>query len=205
MSISEYFKKKKLKRFKKKYKVGLCLSGGGTRGFAHLGAFKAFEEYGIEFDAVAGASAGSLFGALYATKMKYEQMYKLSKNVKNSDFRKSKLGFLPSKMDNLQELIKKVMPVKKIEDLAIPYYAVAVDLKTGNEIHFNIIRPLDKIAYLSPNPGPIRYALECLGIETGLPILPVEPPTLAMKTQIKSTIEKIKNKINADLYNDELK
>lgn len=79
------------------------------------------------------------------------------------------------------------------------------ELDIVNEIHFNIIRPLDKIAYLSPNPGPIRYALECLGIETGLPILPVEPPTLAMKTQIKSTIEKIKNKINADIYNDELK
>ena len=92
MKLREYFKKRKLNRFKKKYKVGLCLSGGGTRGFAHLGAFKAFEECGIEFDAVAGASAGSLFGALYATEMKYEQMYKLSKNVKNSDFRKSKLG-----------------------------------------------------------------------------------------------------------------
>lgn len=137
MKLKEYFEKRKRNRFKKKYKVGLCLSGGGTRGFAHLGAFKAFEEYGIEFDAVAGASAGSLFGAIYATKMKYEQMYKLSKNVKNSDFRKSKLGFLPSKMDNLQTLIKNVMPVKKIEDLAIPFYAVAVDLKTGNEIHFN--------------------------------------------------------------------
>ncbi len=137
MSLKEYFINRKLKRFKKKYKVGLCLSGGGTRGFAHLGAFKAFEECGIEFDAVAGASAGSLFGALYATKLKYDQMYKLSKNVKNTDFRKSKLGFLPSKMDNLQELIKKVMPVKKIEELKIPFYAVAVDLKTGKEIHFN--------------------------------------------------------------------
>ena len=69
--------------------------------------------------------------------MKYEQMYKLSKNVKNSDFRKSKLGFLPSKMDNLQTLIKSILPVKNIEELPIPFYAVAVDLKTGNEIHFN--------------------------------------------------------------------
>ena len=36
------------KKFKKKFKVGLCLSGGGTRGFSFLGAFKAFEEYGID-------------------------------------------------------------------------------------------------------------------------------------------------------------
>ena len=63
MHIKEYLEKRRKKKFKKKYRVGLCLSGGGTRGFAHLGAFKAFEEAGIEFDMVAGTSAGSLFGA----------------------------------------------------------------------------------------------------------------------------------------------
>ncbi|MBR3790856.1 MAG: patatin-like phospholipase family protein, partial [Clostridia bacterium] len=47
----------------KKPKIGLVLSGGGTRGFAHLGAIKAFEEYGLKFDFVSGTSAGSLVGA----------------------------------------------------------------------------------------------------------------------------------------------
>ena len=40
---------KKIKKFRKKYKVGLCLSGGGTRGFSYLGAFKAFEELFLFF------------------------------------------------------------------------------------------------------------------------------------------------------------
>ncbi|MBR4999054.1 MAG: patatin-like phospholipase family protein, partial [Clostridia bacterium] len=121
----------------KKYKVGLCLSGGGTRGFSYLGVFKAFEEYGIEFDMVAGTSAGSLFGAIYASKMDLNHIKDVVKNLKNKDFRQSKLGILPSSMDKLQELLSQVLPIKKAEELKVQYFAVAVDLKTGKEIHFN--------------------------------------------------------------------
>ena len=137
MGLKKFFLEKKKKKFKKKYKVGLCLSGGGTRGLSYLGVFKAFEEYGIKFDAVAGASAGSIFGAMYATGMSTDEMFEKTKNMKNSDFRKSKLGFLPSKMDTMNESLKKVLEVEKIEDLKIPFYAVAVDLRTGNEIQFS--------------------------------------------------------------------
>ena len=50
---------------KSRYKLGLALSGGGTRGIAHLGVLQAFAEQKIRFDCVAGTSAGSLVGALY--------------------------------------------------------------------------------------------------------------------------------------------
>lgn len=136
MGLKEYFINRKKKKFKKKYKVGLCLSGGGVRGFAYIGAFKAFEENNIKFDMVAGASAGSLFGALYCSQLSYEDMCKLTKNVKNSDFRKPKLGFLPSKTDILQNKLKEIYPIKKIENLKIPLIVTAVDLKTGKEIDF---------------------------------------------------------------------
>ena len=137
MGFKERKAEKAKKNFKRKFKVGLCLSGGGTRGFSYLGAFKAFEEYGIEFDMVAGTSAGSLFGAVYASQMDLNEIKDVAKGMKNGDFRHSKLGILPSSMDKLHDLIEMVLPVKKVEDLAIPYYAVAVDLKTGKEIHFN--------------------------------------------------------------------
>lgn len=127
---------KKKRKFKKKYKIGLCLSGGGVRGFAHLGAFKAFEEYGIEFDMVAGSSVGSICAMLYASNYSYEQMYKLSRNIKTSDFKRSKLGFLPSKIDSLEDLIKRIAPVNTIEKLSIPMIAVAVDIRSGQEKHF---------------------------------------------------------------------
>jgi len=137
MSIIENSMKRRQQKFKKKYKVGLCLSGGGTKGFAYLGAFQAFKEYGIEFDMVAGTSIGSLFAAIYASQMDVEDVQERIKDMKTSDFRHSKFGILPSSMDKLQGLIKDILPVSKAQDLKVPYYAVAVDLKTGKERHFH--------------------------------------------------------------------
>ena len=137
MGFKEYLKKRKQKKFHKRNRVGLCLSGGGARGFVYIGVFKAFEEMGIKFDAVAGTSIGSMFGAFYATGMSADEIYKVTKSAKDSDFRKAKLGFLPSKMDTMRDNVRKAMPVKKIEELKIPYYAVAVDLKTGEEVRFD--------------------------------------------------------------------
>ena len=67
--------KNKLKLEKnKKSKIALCLSGGGTRGFVHLGVIKALQEYGLNFDYIVGTSAGSLVGAFLAAGMTYEQI-----------------------------------------------------------------------------------------------------------------------------------
>ena len=51
---------------KKKYKIGLALSGGGAKGFAHCGALQALEEFGLKPEVIAGTSAGAIVGALYA-------------------------------------------------------------------------------------------------------------------------------------------
>lgn len=132
-----FSKESKIKKFRKKHKIGLCLSGGGTKGFSYIGAFKAFEEHGITFDMVAGTSVGSLFGALYASGITSENMQQMALKVKTSDFRKSKLGFLPSKMDTLSENLDLLLPIKRIENLKIPYFAVACNLKTGKEVRLN--------------------------------------------------------------------
>ena len=47
--------------------VALVLSGGGMRGFAHIGAIKSLEAHGIRPDMVVGTSAGALVGAVYAS------------------------------------------------------------------------------------------------------------------------------------------
>ena len=47
-------------------KLGLVLSGGGARGIAHIGVLKALDEMRIQIDCMAGTSAGSIVGALYA-------------------------------------------------------------------------------------------------------------------------------------------
>lgn len=175
MSLKEKREEKKKKKFKKKFKVGLCLSGGGTKGFSYLGAFKAFEEFGIEFDMVAGASAGSLFGAIYASRMDINSIKNIAKGLKNSDFRHSKLGILPSSMDKLHDLIEQILPVKKIEDLKMPYFAVAVDLKTGKEVYFNSGNLASVITGSCSIPGvflPVKYKNMTLidgGVKNNIP------------------------------------
>ena len=52
----------------------LVLAGGGTRGWAHVGAMRAFHEHGMEFDLVGGTSAGSVVAAIYATGADYEHL-----------------------------------------------------------------------------------------------------------------------------------
>ena len=62
---------------KKRPKIGLVLSGGGARGFAHIGVLKVLEENKIPVDYIAGASMGGLVGALYATGRTPDEMERL--------------------------------------------------------------------------------------------------------------------------------
>lgn len=64
-------------------KLGLCLSGGGTKAFAHIGALKAFEETNIKFDYLAGTSSGSIVAALYAIGYSVDEIYDIFKKYVN--------------------------------------------------------------------------------------------------------------------------
>ena len=118
----------------KKAKIGLVLSGGGARGFAHLGAIKAFEEYGLEFDFVSGTSAGSLVGAFFAAGLKFDDMLNIARRFDDKDIRTSKLMFVPSKTEGIEKIITENLGNINIEELKIPFTATAVDLKSTEEI-----------------------------------------------------------------------
>lgn len=117
----------------KKVKIGLALGGGGARGFAHLGAVKAFEEYGIKFDYICGTSAGSIVGAFLAAGYSYNQMYEVAKSMNVKDIRTSKLVFVPSKSEGLENVLKSNLGDINIEDLPTPFSAVAVDIVSTDE------------------------------------------------------------------------
>jgi len=59
-------------------KIGLVLSGGAAKGFAHIGVIKYLEELGIEADYVTGSSMGSIIGGLYAMGFNSDQMYEIA-------------------------------------------------------------------------------------------------------------------------------
>lgn len=125
---------KRFSIFRKKTKIGIAFGGGGARGFSHLGVIKAFEEFGLKFDYVCGTSVGSLVGAMYANGMTYNEMYAIAKKLKTKDIKKSKMIFMPSKTDGIEELLKQAVGDIEIQQLKTPYSAIAVDIKSTKEV-----------------------------------------------------------------------
>lgn len=121
----------------RKPKIGIAFGGGGARGFTHLGAIKAFEEFGIKFDYVAGTSVGSLVGAFYSAGYTYKEMYEICKTIKEKDIRRNIIPFTPSKPDGIGEIITKNLGDINIEDLKIPLSVIAVDIKSTKEVCFS--------------------------------------------------------------------
>lgn len=121
---------------KSKTVIGLCLGGGGTRGFAHIGALRAFEEYGIKFDMVAGCSVGSCMGAFICAGKTFKQIYAIGNNLEVKDIKKNKIKFMPSSTEGIQQLISSNIKQHTIEELPTKLYIVSVDAKTGKEVVF---------------------------------------------------------------------
>ncbi|HLL77747.1 MAG TPA: patatin-like phospholipase family protein, partial [Pyrinomonadaceae bacterium] len=113
-------------------RVGLALSGGAARGAAHVGVLRVFEEHGIPVDCIAGTSAGSLVGGAYAAGFKLDELEEFALQMRWRDFGRvtlSKRGVQSNA--RLEEFIRSRFPAARFEDLAIPFAAVAADLRTG--------------------------------------------------------------------------
>ncbi len=121
---------------KSRYKLGLALSGGGTRGFAHIGVLRAFEQSRIKFDCVAGTSAGSIVGAMYAAGITCEQMLEEAKTLRRKDIVNSKL-VLRSESANVEAIADRLLSGKSFNELNMPFCAVAVDISSGREVVLN--------------------------------------------------------------------
>ena len=58
---------------------GLCLSGGGVKGAAHIGVIKVLEENDVKIDYIGGTSSGSIVAALYASGFSSDEIYDIFK------------------------------------------------------------------------------------------------------------------------------
>lgn len=122
-----------------KQKVALVLSGGGARGIAHIGVIDELEKRGYEISSVAGTSMGSLIGGVYAAG-KLEELKAWTATLDKgklflmADFALSRQGLI--KGERLFRKMKNFIPDILIEDLDIPYAAVAADLVKKEEVVF---------------------------------------------------------------------
>lgn len=136
MGLFKFREKKNKGEIRRKPKIALCLGGGGARGFAHLGALKAFKEDGFDFDLCAGTSVGSLVGAFYCAGIDIDELISFSEEIDLKDIKTGKL-FFPSDPQPIGELFTRRMGNMHIEDMLKPFYCVAVDLVSGKEVIFD--------------------------------------------------------------------
>ena len=123
-----------------KKKIALVLSGGGARGLAHIGAIETLESHGYEITSIAGCSMGALIGGMYAAgKLPEVKDWVLAldrrKVLSLVDFSLSLTHLV--KGDRVMEALKEIVPDVNIEDLPIPYTAVATDWNSGKEVVFD--------------------------------------------------------------------
>ena len=148
--------------------VALVLSSGGPRGFAYIGAIEALEEHGYTITSIAGTSIGSLVGGIYAAGKLAEfkeWLYSLDawEVFSLMDLSIGKNHFV--KGEKVIDAIMEIVPNVKIEDMNIPYCAVATDLYTGREVVFDygpLFRAIRASISIPSLFRPVKYGLTTL-------------------------------------------
>ena len=115
---------------------GLVFSGGGARGYAHLGVQRAIEEDGVEIDCIGGSSMGALLGAMMATGADHRAVAALSARFANRralfDYTLPLVSLMRSA--KLERFCRTVYGEARAEDLWTPFFAVSSNLADGRSV-----------------------------------------------------------------------
>jgi len=128
--------------FKKKKKVALVLGSGGARGLAHVGVIKTLLENKIPIDMIVGSSSGALIGGLFASWGSIVKLEKMVREVTYKDLAQVLVdptwgGGLVKGGKTLDFLKKLFRDNERIENLGIPFAAVATDINTAEPVVFS--------------------------------------------------------------------
>ncbi len=122
-----------------KPRIALVLGGGAARGFAHVGVIRALEQEKIPIDMVVGTSVGSLIGAIYATDLNSFELEWTAFQLEKEDLfdfgvisAVTGMGF--AKGDKLEAWVKGHIKAANIENMKLPFAAVATDLNWGHKV-----------------------------------------------------------------------
>ena len=163
----------------KKYKIGLVLSGGGARGFAHLGVVKALNERGIYPDIISGVSAGAIAGVFLADGQDPENILgQLTEKgiLDYSSIRLPKTGLLS--LEGLKKELETKISVKNLKDLKTPLIVTASNISEAKVEYFDK-GPINKLVIASSS-IPVIFSPVTIGksvyVDGGLyDNLPVKP------------------------------
>ena len=130
--------------------IGICFSGGGIKGVAHIGALKAFEEENIKFDYIAGTSSGSIVACLYSVGYNSDEIYEIFKKYIN------KINYFEIK--NIINLILGILIKRKI---------IITGLNSGKKIEKLINKECAKKEINNINQINKKLLIPCVNLKTG--------------------------------------
>ncbi len=119
-------------------KTGIVLSGGGSRGMAHLGVIKALDELGVDIHIISGSSSGAIIGAMYSNGYSPDEIFQIVKDIRYLKILRpaiSRTGLL--KMDGAEMLYDKYITVNRFDALKIPLIVAATDVQLGKTAYFS--------------------------------------------------------------------
>ena len=167
-------------------KIGLALSAGGVRGFAHVGVLEVLSNAGVPVDMVSGTSMGAVVGSLYASGLPTSKLWEISEHITldkiTPDFNvMGLLRFVFAKKlptsANLTKFLHDQIGDMTFEQMPIPFSCAAMDIKTGEKILFDS-GPLGIAVRASMNlPGvfePVSYRHRALVDGAVVDYLPVD-------------------------------
>jgi len=121
-------------------KIGLALGSGGAKGLAHIGVLQVLKENKIPIDFIAGSSIGAVIGGFYAAGFSPQKIERIFLEIDRRQIFSLlfdphlKQGLISGR--KLEKFLENHLGSRKIEELQIPFAAIATDLKTGNPIIF---------------------------------------------------------------------
>ena len=136
----------RLSRFLSGHSNGLVLSGGGAKGIAHIGVFKALEESGIPVDIIGGASIGAIISGFIAQSLSADEIISRTRDMFLANPTPlTEFSFIPFysllKGKRLEKMLEESFGHFDIEDLPINYYCVSSNLTTSDQ-HVHVMGDL---------------------------------------------------------------
>lgn len=127
---------------KKHHKIGLALGSGGSRGLAHIGVINILTKHRVPIDMIAGTSAGSIVGALYAFSLDIEWVESIFRSISYEDLLTIAKDLTLHtagvvKGNSILDFLKKHLGEVTFKELKLPFTAVATDINSGQIIRMN--------------------------------------------------------------------
>jgi NTE family protein len=135
--------------------ISLALGGGGVKGYSHIGVLHYMERCGVKIRAIAGTSAGGLFGTIYASGYPFEDIQLMIEKLDQTKLYNRLPGDGPSLMGlgGVIEVLEELLGDRTFDDLRIPLAMTAVDLETGQSVVLSEGRLVDAILATIALPG----------------------------------------------------